>query len=72
MHEGVEKEFQLYARNTLSIDNWVTMRHYNDSAIIKARAIKNASGQAFPAGTQKLYVGKIPRKILFITGNSGY
>lgn len=50
MHAGVKKEFLLYARNTLSIDNWMTMRHYNDSAIIKAKAIKNASGQAFPAG----------------------
>lgn len=45
----------------------MTLRHYNDSAIIKAEVIKGASGQAFPVGTQKLHVVQAPRKIFIIT-----
>lgn len=67
-----KKKNLLYARNKLSIDNWVTMRQYNDSAVIKAKAIKDVLGQMLPNETPKLYAVKAHRKILFITGIFGY
>lgn len=72
MHAGVKQKILLYARNKLSIDNWVKMRQYNDSAVIKAKAIKNVLRQPFPDERPRLHAVKAHRKILFITGNFVY
>lgn len=47
------------------------MRHKNDSAIIKVKAIKTALGKVFPVGRQKFYAVKAPR-VSFIKCSFGY
>lgn len=41
------------------------MRHYNDSAVIKTKAINNVLGQMFPDVTPKLYAVKTHKKIIY-------
>lgn len=41
------------------------MRHYNDSTVINAKAIKNVLGQIFPDETPKLYAVKAHRSLVY-------